>query len=70
MAMQKEVFQVEGMSCNHCKMAVETAVKKLPGMLQAEVDLTAKTLQVEYEGAKISSLQIRQAVEEAGFEVA
>ena len=70
MAMQKEVFQVEGMSCNHCKMAVETAVKKLPGMLQAEVDLTAKTLQVEYEGAKTSSLQIRQAVEEAGFEVA
>ena len=70
MAMQKEVFQVEGMSCNHCKMAVETAVKKLPGMLLAEVELTAKTLQVEYEGAKISSLQIRQAVEEAGFEVA
>ena len=70
MAMQKEVFQVEGMSCNHCKMAVETAVKKLPGMLLAEVELTAKTLQVEYEGEKTSSLQIRQAVEEAGFEVA
>ena len=70
MAMQKEVFQVEGMSCNHCKMAVETAVKKLPGMLLAEVDLTAKTLQVEYESEKTSSLQIRQAVEEVGFEVA
>ena len=70
MAMQKEVFQVEGMSCNHCKMAVETAVKKLPGMLLAEVELTAKTLQVEYEGEKTNSLQIRQAVEEAGFEVA
>jgi copper chaperone len=70
MAKQKEVLQVEGMSCNHCKMAVETAVKKLPGMLLAEVDLTAKTLQVEYEGEKTSSLQIRQAVEEAGFEVA
>lgn len=70
MAMQKEDFQVEGMSCNHCKMAVETAVKKLPGMLLAEVDLTSKTLQVEYESEKTSSLQIRQAVEEAGFEVA
>jgi copper chaperone len=70
MAMQKEIFQVEGMSCNHCKMAVENAVKKLPGMLLAEVDLAAKTLQVEYDDEKISQEKIRQAVEETGFEVA
>jgi copper chaperone len=70
MAMQKEIFQVEGMSCNHCKMAVENAVKKLPGMLLAEVDLAAKTLQVEYDDEKIKQEKIRQAVEETGFEVA
>lgn len=70
MAMQKEMFQVEGMSCNHCKMAVETAVKRLPGILLAEVDLAAKSLQVEYDDEKISQEKIRQAVEEAGFEVA
>ena len=70
MAMQKEMFQVEGMSCNHCKMAVETAVKRLPGILLAEVDLAAKTLQVEYQDEKTSPEKIRQAVEEAGFEVA
>ena len=70
MAMQREVFQVEGMSCNHCKMAVETAVKRLPGMLLAEVDLATKSLQVEYEGEKTNPEKIRQAVEEAGFEVA
>lgn len=69
MAMKKEVFQVEGMSCNHCKMAVETAVKKMPGMLLAEVDLMKKTLCVEYENEKITPLQIRQTVEEVGFEV-
>ena len=69
MAKKKEVLQVEGMSCNHCKMAVETAVKKMPGMLLAEVDLTKKTLCVEYENEKITPLQIRQTVEEVGFEV-
>ena len=68
MAIQKEVLQVEGMSCNHCKMAVETAVKKLPGLVVAEVDLAEKTLQVEYDGEKTSSAEIRQAVEDAGFE--
>lgn len=70
MATQKGVFRVEGMSCNHCKMAVEAAVKSLPGMLLAEVDLVEKTLQVEYEGEKTAPEKIRQAVEEAGFEVA
>ncbi len=70
MAMQKEIFQIEGMSCNHCKMAVETAVKILPGLLLAEVNLAAKTLQVEYDSEKTNPVKIRQAVEEAGFEVA
>ena len=69
MTIKKESFTVEGMSCNHCKMAVETAVKRLPGILLAEVDLAAKSLQVEYDDEKISQEKIRQAVEEAGFEV-
>ena len=42
---------------------------KMPGMLLAEVDLTKKTLCVEYENEKITPLQIRQTVEEVGFEV-
>lgn len=70
MALQQEVLIVEGMSCNHCKQAVETAVKKLTGMMGAEVDLAAKTLTVEFDNEKISAEEIRHAVEETGFEVA
>ena len=70
MALQQEVLRVEGMSCNHCKMAVETAVKKLTGMTTAEVDLAAKTLTVEFDNDKTSAEEIRHAVEETGFEVA
>ncbi len=69
MALQQEVLRVEGMSCNHCKQAVETAVKKLTGMTAAEVDLAAKTLKVEFDGEKTSMQEIRHAVEETGFEV-
>ena len=36
-------LKVEGMSCNHCKEAVEGALKKLPGVKSAVVDLGAKT---------------------------
>ena len=68
--MQKEVIKVDGMSCNHCKMAVEAAVKKITGVAAAEVNLAEKTLQVEYDNEKADMAMIRQAVEDAGFEVA
>lgn len=70
MPMQKEVIKVDGMSCNHCKMAVEAAVKKITGVAAAEVNLAEKTLQVEYDNEKADMAMIRQAVEDAGFEVA
>ena len=37
MTIKSESFTVEGMSCNHCKKAVEEEVRALPGMLSAEV---------------------------------
>ena len=67
---QHAVIKVDGMSCNHCKQAVETAVKKITGVVVAEVNLAEKTLQVEYENEKADMAMIRQAVEDAGFEVA
>jgi len=70
MAINKESYTVEGMSCNHCKMAVEKEVKALPGMVSAIVDLAAKTLTVEYDGEKTNPAAIKIAVEEAGFTVA
>lgn len=70
MPMQKEVIKVDGMSCNHCKMAVEAAVKKITGVAAAEVNLAEKMLQVEYDNEKADMAMIRQAIEDAGFEVA
>ena len=67
---KKETYIVEGMSCNHCKMAVEKEVKALPGMVAATVDLAQKMLNVEYDGTKTGPAAIRGAVEEAGFTVA
>lgn len=67
--LDKETITVEGMTCGHCKSAVEKAVRGLPGVLSAEVDLAAKTLQVEFDAHKSSLAQIKQAVEDVGFEV-
>jgi len=70
MTIKKESYTVEGMSCNHCKMAVEKEVKALPGMVSAIVDLAAQTLTVEYDGEKTNPAAIKIAVEDAGFTVA
>ena len=69
MTIKNESFTVEGMSCNHCKMAVEKEVKALPGMISATVDLAAKMLNVEYDEGKTTPAAIKAAVEEAGFTV-
>ena len=39
--MEKKML-VEGMSCNHCKAAVEKALKAVPGVTDCVVDLTEK----------------------------
>ena len=67
MALHKETITVEGMSCNHCKQAVEKAVKAVPGVVAAQVDLTAKSLEVEYDAATTGNAAIKTAVEDAGF---
>ncbi|QJW44590.1 copper chaperone CopZ [bacterium BFN5] len=67
--MEKQVLIVEGMSCGHCKNAVETAVKALAGVTGAYVDLATKQLTVEFDAAVVSIAQIKDAVEEQGYDV-
>ena len=58
------VYTVEGMHCNHCKMAVEKAVENLKGVTSCEASPAANTLVVT--GTAPES-DIRKAVEQAGF---
>ena len=62
--MSKKKLTVEGMSCGHCKNAVETALMDLEGVNQAEVDLDAKTVTIKYEG--VSEANLTAAIENAG----
>lgn len=66
----KKVITIEGMSCGHCKNAVEKAVKALVGVTVAEVDLAAKTLTVEFDENKTDVEQIEAVIDDAGYTVA
>ncbi len=60
------VIKVDGMMCKHCKKHVEDACKAVPGTVDAEVDLTAKTVTVTG-NASVDAL--KQAIAEAGYQV-
>lgn len=63
-------LRVEGMSCNHCKMAVEKALRGLPGVSECSVDLGKKTVMVTFDSGAASLLKIKDAISGAGYEVA
>ncbi len=66
--LDKETIQVEGMTCNHCKISVERAVRGLPGVLAAEVNLDSKVLKIEFDSQKSSLADIKKTIEDIGFE--
>ncbi|MFZ5597246.1 MAG: copper ion binding protein [Bacillota bacterium] len=67
--MTEEVIKVQGMSCNHCKMAVEKAVGGLGGVSGAEVDLAGGTVRVSYDPGQVDRRKIVDAIEQAGYKV-
>ena len=60
------VLKVEGMMCTHCKAAVEKACKAVPGVVDAVVDLKAKTVTVSG-NADVAAL--KKAITDADCEV-
>ncbi len=64
----KKTITIEGMHCNHCKMAVEKVLKKLEGVQLAEVDLEKKTAVIEYEG-NLEDETIKEVIIQEGFEI-
>ncbi|WPD18319.1 heavy-metal-associated domain-containing protein [Thermaerobacter composti] len=67
--MATRVYQVKGMSCDHCKAAVKKAIAGVPGVQEVDVDLATGRVTVTYEG-DLDDARVRKAVEEAGYEVA
>jgi len=60
-------LRVEGMTCNHCAMAVKRALQRVPGVEKAEVSLERAEALVEGQ-ADLEALL--RAVEEEGYRAA
>ena len=67
--MIETTLNVEGMSCAHCKTAVEEELGKLPGVEYSNADPEKGTVEVRYDEGKATNDDLEGAVEEAGYSV-
>ncbi|WP_455585237.1 heavy metal translocating P-type ATPase [Bacteroides sp.] len=65
----KKAFPVLNMHCAGCANNVEKTVRKLPGIVDASVNLATNTLSVSYEADKLTPGEIRAAVLSGGYDL-
>ena len=63
----KVIVNVNGMNCNHCKMAVEKALNTVDGVVSAEVNIEKKNASVTL-SKEVADSDLMNVVNEAGFE--
>ena len=64
--MTTTTYAVPGISCDHCKAAIEAEVSKVAGVDRVSVDVAARTVTVDGSAA---DGDVRHAIDEAGYDV-
>ena len=59
---------INGMSCNHCAMAVNQALKQMSDVTDVKVDLDNGKATIEHENP-IDMSKVKDVIEKAGYEV-
>ena len=60
-------YRVFGITCDHCRQAIQTHVGAVDGVRLVEVDIEHKTVRV---GGDADEAAVRTAIIDAGYEVA
>ena len=64
--MSEKILKIDGLKCMHCKMAVEKALKEVPGVTSVQVDLSEKQAVVI---GSAEQATMAKAVDDAGYKV-
>lgn len=67
--METKTLNVEGMTCGHCKAAVTNALNELDGVKNVVVHLETGKVEVEVDSSKVTDADMREAIEEQGYDV-
>jgi copper chaperone len=66
MSIETLTYRVDGMTCDHCKAAVNSEVAKVADVKAVDVDLETKLVRVS--GDRVDHDAIVAAVDEAGYD--
>ncbi|SEH69704.1 copper chaperone [Halobacillus karajensis] len=61
-------LKIEGMTCGHCKSAVEGALKEVDGVNEVNVNLETGQVKVSHADSA-NKVEMREVVEEQGYDV-
>lgn len=67
--MEQTTLKIEGMTCGHCKSAVDGALRNLQGVQDVHVDLNKGVADVTYNNSEVTTENMKEAVEEQGYDV-
>lgn len=67
--MKQTVIKIEGMMCEHCKMAVTKALSTLDGVHEVAVELNPGQAKVNYDSGKIDIESLKEVIVEKGYRV-
>ncbi len=68
-AQTKVVLPIEGMTCASCVNHITRALKKVPGVADAQVNLATERATVVFENGAVPLTDLIQAVRDAGYDV-
>jgi len=67
--MTTETITVKGMTCGGCVNSVTKALKGVAGVQEATVDLAEATATVTFDDTQTSVTALKEAVEDAGYDI-
>ena len=68
-AQGREELAILGMTCANCALAIERALRRLPGVRRATVNLASERAVVEFVPGLVGRAELVRAVQEAGYQV-
>ena len=60
-------YSVPGISCGHCRWAIDRKVSAVAGVTSVDVDIDAKRVTV---AGAFTDTPVREAIDDAGYDVA
>jgi Cu+-exporting ATPase len=62
-----KTLKIEGMTCAACAKTIERITKKLPGVVEANVNFATEKLNISFEPSKVRTSDIKKAIEKGGY---